>query len=160
MAETVVARRVALAPRLEVIEAARAVERLLVDYGSGIDDGDEDLLAGCFAPDGTWELRRDGTVTRRYTTPDELRAWVRRHHEIDHPPHKHVFTNPSISVDADTARATTYFLRVDARPVASEAPPYVLAMGRYEDEVVRCDDGAWRFRSRVAHMEYGPPSPV
>jgi hypothetical protein len=146
--------------RLADLEAERAVHRLLVAYGAGLDRGDEDLLADCFAPGGTWELERGGAVVRRYSTPEELRAWVRRHHEVEHPPHLHVFTNPDVRIDGDTGTATTCFLRVDAQPPASGERPFVHAMGTYADTVARCADGRWRFTTRVAHMAYGQPSPV
>jgi hypothetical protein len=149
-----------LAARLDELESERAVHRLLVDYGTALDTGDEELLVRCFAGGGRWRLHRDGAVVREYADPDAFRAWVRRHHEEPHPPHQHVFTNPSISLDGDAGRVSSYFLRVDARPVASGETPFVFAMGRYEDEVARDARGHWHFRLRTAYMGWGYAPPV
>lgn len=150
----------ALESRVDELEANHAIVQLLVDYGTGLDRGEEDRLVSCFAEGGAWELHRDGAVARRYSSEEELRAWVRRHHAEPHPPHKHLFTNPSIHVRGDSAQATTYFLRVDARPPGTGEAPQVFAMGRYVDSIVRCPDGRWRFQLRVAHMEYGAAPPL
>ena len=65
--------------------------------------------------------------------------------------HKHITTNSIVTVDGDQATANSYFVRVDASAEAGAA--FIVASGRYLDELVRDATGHWRIRSRRCEVE-------
>jgi hypothetical protein len=68
--------------------------------------------------------------------------------------------NPLIDVTDDVATASSYYVRLDEHPDG----PYIRVFGRYRDRLVRCQDGHWRIRERLAESESSagrdfPPAP-
>ena len=62
-------------------------------------------------------------------------------------PNYHVFTNETISVDGDRAKALSKWMFV----VQGEAAqPQLFFLGHYEDTLVR-EGGHWKFLRRVVH---------
>ncbi|MEU6904232.1 nuclear transport factor 2 family protein [Streptomyces coeruleorubidus] len=56
---------------------------------------------------------------------------------------RHVVTNHEVYVEAERARAFSYFLLV-----SRTAPPWILITGSYRDELRRCDNGRWLLARR------------
>jgi ketosteroid isomerase-like protein len=139
--------------RLERLEAERAIIDTMYAYGSALDYGHRDRFLQCFTPDADYvvEMRVEGGAGFTFHGHDELAQYFADHTHAPAAWHKHVTTNPSVVVDGDTARATSYFLRVDAG--AESGPAVVLASGRYLDQLVRDDDGSWRIHSRRCEVE-------
>jgi len=142
----------ALEARLARLEDERAIARTMYEYASAIDYGDRALFLDCFTEDADWR------VTKRFD-PDKG-VHVHGHEELGkffdwhtHAPdayHKHITINSLIDCDGDTARATSYTIRVDSLEVG---PAIIYASSRYVDEFVRGADGRWRFRSRTSETE-------
>ena len=144
----------ALADRLRRLEAERAIAETMYAYGRGLDYGERDVFLNCFTADADYQvdMRFGGESSLRFHGHAELAEYYESHTHAPDAWHKHVTTNPSISIDGDTATTVSYFLRVDA--TADEAgPAYVLASGRYLDEFVLGDDDVWRIRSRRCEVE-------
>jgi len=139
--------------RLEQLEAERAIVDTMYAYGSSLDYGDRDRFLQCFAPDAEYvvDMRSDAGAGFTFHGHEELDGYFAGHSHAPDAWHKHVTTNPSVTVDGDRASAVSYFLRVDA--AAEPGPAMVLASGRYLDEFVRGDDGAWRIRARRCEVE-------
>ena len=54
-----------------------------------------------------------------------------------------------IEVDGDTATCSSYLAVV----MEHDDEPILRVFGRYRDRLVRCPDGRWRFRERIAEVE-------
>jgi hypothetical protein len=63
---------------------------------------------------------------------------------------KHIVVDPRIVVSGDEASVHSYFLRVEP---CDEGATRIVASGRYVDHMVRCTDGRWRFRERIAEID-------
>ena len=96
-------------------------------------------------------MRIAGTIALEFRGHDELTGYFDDHTHAPAAWHKHVTTTPDVIVDGDTATATSYFLRVDAG--SESAPAFVIASGRYLDQLVRSESGRWRIRSRRCEVE-------
>ena len=144
----------ALAERLDRLEAERDIAATMYGYGNAIDYGDRDRFLDCFTDDADYvvTMRIGSGDGFEFHGRDELARYFDDHTHAPAAWHKHVTTNPSISIDGDTATTVSYFLRVDASE-SDAGPAFVLASGRYVDEFARGADGVWRIRSRRCEVE-------
>lgn len=166
MAEELADRVAHLTARLELIEAERDILATLHRYGHSIDYGEEAAWVDCFTEDGVFDVRfvsaaqaqpRDwgfGTPHpqgARFSGRDELRRYVARHSRAPAAWHKHFMVQPQITLapQGGEARVRSYFARLDA----VDGQRVIHAFGRYQDEMVHCPDGAWRFRQRICEIE-------
>ena len=60
---------------------------------------------------------------------------------------------PLIEVDGEEATCTSYGLLL----VDHDGTPVIKVFGRYRDELVREDDGTWRFGVRLFEVESAAP---
>ena len=143
----------ALAERLDRLEAERDIAATMYGYGNAIDYGDRDRFLDCFTDDADYvvTMRIGSGDGFEFHGRDELAGYFDDHTHAPAAWHKHVTTNPEVSVDGDTATSTSYFLRVDAG--SESAPAFVIASGRYLDQLVRSESGRWRIRSRRCEVE-------
>ncbi|MGX7681814.1 nuclear transport factor 2 family protein [Jatrophihabitans sp. DSM 45814] len=139
--------------RLARLEDEKAILNRLYAYGHSIDYGHEEVWVDCFTQDGVWDARRrsgseHNTVCRGRA---ELAAFIRTHTRAPMVYHKHMLSEPMITVEGDHATCDSYFIRLD---VVDDSPtPRVSGMGRYRDKLRRCEDGVWRFSERIAEIE-------
>ena len=138
--------------RLAQLEDQAAICRTLYAYGSALDYGDRDQFLGCFTEDADYvvTMRTTGETAMRFLGHDQLAGYFDGHTHAPAAWHKHITTNPEVTVRGDSAEATSYFIRVDAGPDAG--PATVLASGRYLDELVQ-DGNRWRIRARRCEVE-------
>ena len=144
----------ALVARLDRLEAERAIIATMYAYGRALDYGDRDAFLDCFTDDADYvvDMRLGGSAVLSFHGQEELEGYHEWHTHAPDAWHKHVATNPAITVYGDTATAVSYFLRLDSDRETA-APSAVSSSGRYVDEFVRGDDGAWRIRSRLCEVE-------
>jgi hypothetical protein len=95
-------------------------------------------------------MRIGGERVLEFHGHDELTGYFDGHTHAPSAWHKHITTNPTVTIDDDTATVTSYFIRVDAPDDAG--PATVLASGRYRDTFVR-DGARWRIRTRECKVE-------
>jgi 3-phenylpropionate/cinnamic acid dioxygenase small subunit len=141
-----------LVERLTRLEDEAAIRDRLYSYGTALDYGDRDQFLSCFTPDADYyvTMRIGVAGAFEFHGRDQLTGYFDSHTHAPAAWHKHITTNPTITIDGDTAGSTSYFIRVDA---GSEAgPATMLASGRYQDQLVR-DGGTWRIRSRHCEVE-------
>ncbi len=159
-----------LAARVRSLEEERAVLSSLYRYAHAIDYGDEATWVDCFTPDGVFDLHymgdspqnpRKGFGTphahgRRFAGKEELAMFVANHTRAPIKWHKHVLVEPMITFDPDfqRARVRSYFVRIDNENGARE----IWAFGRYIDDMVRGQDGRWRFKERKVETEARRPA--
>jgi hypothetical protein len=141
-----------LTVRLRHLEDERAILRTLYRYGHAIDYGHEQEWIDGFTDDGVFDVRnRGGDVFVRCEGRQELLAFVQGHTRPPAAYHKHLVVDPMIDIDGDAAHVDSYFARIDADDDGGKT--FVMAMGRYRDELVRCPDGIWRIRARLAEIQ-------
>jgi 3-phenylpropionate/cinnamic acid dioxygenase small subunit len=124
-------------------EIRRDVADLLVRYATGIDRRNWPLFRSCFTDDchadygdiGVW----DGA--------DALTAWMEQSHAgCGHTLHR--ITNQTVLPNGDGLGARSY---VDAIVMAPDNRRGTRAVGHYDDELVRTEEG-WRIRRRLFTM--------
>jgi ketosteroid isomerase-like protein len=144
--------------RLQAVEDYVAIEKLLMRYAAALNTDDADAYVATFAPDATFELKRDvdqPPFLGPFKGHDALRKqWFP---EGGVPggrkfgPMRHVTTNYEINVTGATATVRAFFMEVVSQGLNSPSgtnPPKIHQMGRYEDELVK-RDGQWLFSKRT-----------
>lgn len=120
-------------------ETRREVDELLVRYATGIDTRDWALLRSCFTDD----CEADYGDVGRWTSGDEITAWMRATHEpLGHTLHR--ISNVRVAADGDDVTARSY---VDAIVLGPGNVGGARACGYYDDVVVDTPDG-WKIRRR------------
>ena len=144
----------ALSARLDRLEAERAIVETMYAYGRALDYGDREGFLDCFTDDADYvvDMRLGGAAVLSFHGREDLAGYHDWHTHAPDAWHKHVATNPAITIDGDTATAVSYFLRLDS-DAETGAPSTVSSSGRYVDEFARGDDGGWRIRSRRCDVE-------
>jgi len=140
-----------LEARVALLEDERAVLKTLHRYAHAIDYGDEEAWVDCFAEDGVFDIRArlSHQPNRVVSGREELRSFIQGHTRAPELWHKHLLVEPVIEVDGDTATCSSYLAVV----MEHENEPILRVFGRYRDRLVRCPDGRWRFRERIAEVE-------
>lgn len=121
------------------------IRRTLALYCQTCDDGRFAEFAELFGEDAQFTVGSSDPVVGR----EAIRTFM----ETAQPPErrgKHLCGEPAIDFHDATATATTDFVFVSRSLSAGWS---ITATGRYLDELVRHDDGRWRFRSRTIHLQ-------
>ena len=137
-----------LAKRVRALEDERDILHAVYSTNHGLDNGVKDLWLDSWTDDGAFEIRRrDGTKSR-----NEGRAALERMVAGYKPTKfsKRAIVAPVITLEGDEARVMSYFIRFDERDMKT---PFLYAFGRYTDHAVRCPDGKWRLKERIADVE-------
>lgn len=134
-----------LRARLAVAEAEREILRTLHAYGTAIDAGRPDAYRDCWREDAVLDWPNWGPPMRGRTAIMDAFA---RHTHAPAVHHRHVLFGTQIELDGDLAQVESQFLRVDT----GADGPHIRSFGSYRDELVRCEDGRWRFRERRAEI--------
>jgi 3-phenylpropionate/cinnamic acid dioxygenase small subunit len=121
-----------------------AIRRVLAAYCQTCDDGRFDEFVALFAPNAVFQAAG--------YEPVQGRAAIKAFMESGYTPDvrgKHVLGEPLITVDGDTASASTDFVFVGRQ---GERGWGILTAGRYADELARDASGAWALTRRVISM--------
>ena len=141
----------ALEARVRQLEDKEQIAQLLVDYGRHLDSRDLRAYAALFAADGEW-VGGFGTVKGRA----QIQAFMEK--SLGTGPNRggsyHIMSNFAIVVTGDTATAWSRWTFV----VPGERGAAISQAGRYDDTFVR-ENGAWKFKRRVAANDTAPPGP-
>lgn len=123
----------------ETRAAHHDITDVLLRYATGIDRRDWELFRTCFTADVVADY--EGIATWRGV--DEITAFMAEVHAgMGHTLHS--LSNMAIDVRGDTATARTY---VDNTNMMPDGRSGTHAIGYYDDELVRTDDG-WRIARR------------
>jgi 3-phenylpropionate/cinnamic acid dioxygenase small subunit len=130
------------------VSAGRSDHELITDvlvrYATGIDTKNWPLFRTCFTEDVQADY---GKGVGSWTSVDGITEYMDVMHK-DMLDTKHFLSNFVIDVAGDTATASTY---VHAILVVTDDPlTWYEPVGRYEDRLVRTDDG-WRISHRTFH---------
>ena len=140
-----------LESQLRRLQDKDEIQQLLLDYGRHLDSRDFGAYAALFAADGEW-VGGFGTVKGR----PEIKAFMEK--SLGTGPNRggsyHLLSNFVIMVAGDTATAWSRWAFV----VPQERGAVISQAGRYDDSLVR-ENGAWKFKRRVASNDTPPPGP-
>jgi 3-phenylpropionate/cinnamic acid dioxygenase small subunit len=124
-------------------ETRQDVADLLVRYATGIDARDWSLLRSCFTDD----CEADYGDIGRWTSGDEITAWMRATHEpLGHTLHR--ISNVRVGSDGEVVTARSY---VDVIVLGPGNVGGAQAAGYYDDVVVEASDG-WKIARRKYTM--------
>lgn len=116
-----------------------AITDLLIRYATGIDSRDWALFRDVFADVCVLDYGEIGT----WNSADAVTEFMASAHSMaGHTLHR--MTNQAIAVTGDTATARTY---VDGLIMAADNTSGVNAIGYYDDQLIRTEDG-WRIARR------------
>lgn len=120
------------------------IQRLYVDYGRHLDDGDHAAFAALFAKQGKARIhiRADG--------PAEIEAALRSA-AADGASRRglHLIGMPRIDVDGDTAHGDAMWVFISP---GVDGKQVVTSVGRHVDDFVR-EDGVWKFAVRRGFID-------
>jgi hypothetical protein len=130
-------------------EQFAAITNLYARYNLCSDEGDADGYADCFTEDGGLELQplgykvagRDNLHAHKLRDVKSRDGRYRRH------------WNGCLALDLldpQTIRGRCYLIAYNGEPTKM---PNVADVGVYEDRIVRCSDGKWRFSHRLLKMD-------
>lgn len=143
----------ALAARLQKLEDAEEIRRLLTDYGRFLDARDLVAYANLFARDGEW-IGGFGSAKG----PAAILEFMRKN--LGTAPNRannyHILSNFEIDLQGDTATAWSRWAFVVP---AADGKPVIAQAGRYHDTLVR-ENGAWKFLRREAFTDLPASVPV
>ena len=136
--------------RLRALEDKEQIAQLLIDYGRHLDSRDLAAYAALFAADGEW-IGGFGKVAGRAN----IQVFMEK--SLGTGPNRggsyHIMSNFVIAVKGDTATAWSRWTFV----TPGERGATIAQAGRYDDTFVR-ENGAWKFKRRVASNDTAPPS--
>jgi ketosteroid isomerase-like protein len=142
--------------RLRALEAREEIRQLLIEYGRLLDQRDFRAFSKLFTEDaeyfggGAIYAARGPAAIAKFVeevfrrNPSELRF-----------PNFHLFANETIQVNGNEAVAVSKGLFVV--PTEADTPEMVM-MATYNDVLIQ-DNGRWKFKRRVVHMEIPAPAP-
>jgi ketosteroid isomerase-like protein len=139
-----------LAARVQRLEDLHAIGQLRAHYCQALDDGRWDDLLDLFTPDGAFV----GLFTARGHA--ELRTFFAELQDGPLSAWWHFSSNETIDLVGSPAHAATGQTWLD-QPCVVDGRAHVAA-GRYQDRMVRGDDGRWRFAERRVTFFYWVPT--
>ena len=145
----------AVQARLQRLEDREQILELMTAYGATLDRRDFDAFGQLFAEDAEYGSG-PGAVRGRAAIQAQLEQMIGSNPANLPAPNFHVFFNPSIHVDGDTARATS--LGAYTAPDPTGGGTRMAFFVSYEDTLVK-QDGHWLFQRRVTGSG-APPAPV
>lgn len=120
-----------------------AIEQLYARYAYAVDELDTDVLADCYVEDATFTCSISTAGSQQGRAAIVERQVDRHRGEAFR--EKHVITS-IVVLSHDGDLATCYAAGVIY--ATRDGSTAFEASGHYEDELLRCDDGAWRFTNR------------
>lgn len=129
------------------LRSAEEIRNLLVRYGLHLDAKDFEGYVSLFTRDGVLDAPLGSA-----TGPEKIRAMLGN---VLGPVNAgfHIYANPLIEVDGDTATSMSRFTYVQA---IEGQPPEVRMIGHYDDDLRR-EDGRWKFARRKITIDAGKP---
>lgn len=126
------------------IVAERSIQRVINDYGRGIDESDFERVRDCFFADATITYG-----TRDAMPLDVAIDWLSRMTPAL-PGLSHYFGVPIVDFDSDGLRATcqTWCINVNQYPRGMHGEEKQTASGLLYDDVFECREGVWKIAAR------------
>jgi ketosteroid isomerase-like protein len=121
-------------------DVAEGVRATMAAYVQALDDGRVDDIVATFCADGVVEIEGMGTHQGHDALREAYAGWAPRR------PQRHLVLNTHVAEwDGERARAISDVVFI----LLGKGGWAIQLVGRYDD-VLRLDDGRWRFERRVA----------
>ncbi len=133
------------------VEDQFAIQKLLADYNHIVDAGDGEAWADLFVDGGSLDTGMGFVVSGGRDALVEFADAV----PTLSPGSRHMITNVSVDGDGGDATVACYFQMWGTD--ADVTKTHLVISGIYRD-VLRKDDGRWKFVSRVLHPDNGGPN--
>jgi uncharacterized protein (TIGR02246 family) len=135
--------------RLQRLVDKEEIQNVLLEYGRSLDARDFTAYSNLFAADGEW-VGGFGSVKG----PASIKAFMEKNMGTgENRTHNyHLMSNFVITVNGDTATAWSRWSFIQPQ----ERGAMIAQAGRYDDTFVR-ENGAWKFKKRVASNDTGRP---
>ncbi len=135
------------------MSARGAIENVLNRYSIAYDDNDMTEMADTFTEDAVMTLRiGDGDLIGPFDGKDAIMKLMVDSLASQTDQRRHVTTNVAIRKETEDAATVTSYLTLIS---VQGGTATLLSTAKYEDELVREGDGAWRFTKR--HIELDLP---
>jgi uncharacterized protein (TIGR02246 family) len=133
------------------MSARGAIENVLNRYSIAYDDNDMSEMADTFTEDAVMTLRiADGDVIGPFDGKEAIMKLMVDSLASQTDQRRHLTTNVVIrSEDERSASVSSYLTLISVENGAAR----VLSTARYDDELRRADDGAWRFTKRHIQLD-------
>jgi hypothetical protein len=130
--------------------AERAIQRVIGDYGRGVDERDFERIRGCFHPDATITYGGEPTRTR-----EEGIAWLERVTPALFAL-SHYFGPAIVDLSEDGLRAVcqTWCINVVQFHRGTAGEETQSTLGLLYDDVFECREGRWLIAERSNHTEW------
>lgn len=135
------------AARLQHLEDREQILELMTAYGATLDRRDFAAFGRLFAEDAEYGSG-PGAARGRAAIQAQLERTISSNPSNLPAPNSHLFFNPSIRIDGDTATATASSLGAYTAPDAASGSTRMVFFVTYQDTFVR-RDGHWLFQKRV-----------
>jgi len=137
--------------RLQRLADKEEITAVLLEYGRALDDRDFAAYSGLFAADGEW-VGGFGSVKG----PANIKAFMEKNMGTagNTSNNYHLMSNFVIKVSGDTATAWSRWAFVQPQQSGGAV---IAQAGRYDDTFVK-ENGAWKFKKRVASNDTGRPT--
>ncbi len=135
-----------LEARVQRLEDERDILGVLYTYGHAIDYNYEQEFLDCWTEDARLVYC---ALDQTHQGREAIARAFREHTHAPEAYHKHFLAEPRIRIDGDRATVESMYARLDRFADG----PKVRSFGRYVDVLVRCADGRWRFKERLAQRE-------
>jgi ketosteroid isomerase-like protein len=137
------------------VEDVLAIQRLYASYVQYFDRGDRDAWLALFTPDIVYRVMPTHD-TGEWAKPIDLVGvqaladyWDFRQDQYGGGRSRHSTSDLIIDGDGSEATGSVHSIVYDHRSGA----PEIRVTGRMDDELVKDDDGTWRFKTRTAYPD-------
>ncbi len=133
------------------LEDKFAIEELIARYNQSLDGGDYPSWVACWSDDAVL----DG-IGKLLTGKAQIQAFADQYEGSTRSKInglKHYTVNILSTIDADTARSSSYLQLVNT----TDKGVKIIFTGRYEDDLKRVN-GQWQFARRKLHQDMPPPA--
>ncbi len=134
--------------RLRMLEDREEIRRLMIQYGSTLDQRDFTGFSKLFARDAEYGGGGGGGVTKGPEAIARLLEDVFRKNPTNvNTPNFHLFCNEVIQTNGDQATAVSKGIFVVR---GNDDTPDAVMLATYRDLLIR-EDGVWKFKQRLVH---------
>lgn len=143
----------ALQARLRELEDERHIAETLRRYQQSLDYPSIAEWSDCWTEDALFVAQQESeaasVVSWSLVGIEALRTMFRERRSDPNSVRRHLVGEPRLEIDGDRATARSYWIVLLGTPDGAQLDSF----GRYDDVLVRCQDGQWRLAQRHAVRE-------
>ena len=138
-----------LTNRVQSLEDERNILQTLYRYCHTIELGLEKEWVDCFTEDGRLLIHWRDQSGSAIIGHKGLAKFIAHHSRAPSRYHKPIYSVPMVTIVGNLANVTGYVVRIDE----DEGAPAIWSFGRYHDQMLKSDEGAWRIQERRLEID-------